>query len=217
MLTVSQAASIVGVCPKTLYRWECQGVITPLRTLGGHRRYTIELLKDSGILHDWKTKNSHKSPHMQKKTILYSRVSSGKQKTQGDLKRQEELLKEYSLNNNISNIISIKDVGSGLNTRRSGLRKMFKLVKEGKVEQVIVAFKDRLTRFGFEFIEAYFGLFGVPILAIQNSTATSPQEELVNDLMTLIACFSGKLYGMRSHCKKKTENKPPKSEKVDAE
>lgn len=203
MLTVSQTAHLIGVCTKTLYRWEKQGRIIPFRTLGGHRRYTLELLKNCGVICNSFAPESKKPGNLQKKTILYSRVSSGKQKKQGDLLRQEELLKEYSLEHALSNVLSIKDVGSGLNTHRPGLRKVFSLVKEGKVDCVIVAFKDRLTRFGFEFIEAYFGLFGVPIISIRNSAHSSPQEELVNDLMTLIACFSGKLYGMRSHGRKK--------------
>ena len=93
--------------------------------------------------------------------------------------------------------ILLKDVGSGLNSSRPGLVKLFRLVREGKVSKIIVSYKDRLTRFGFSYIYEYCRLFGVSIIEIAQKQDKSVQERLVDDMMTLIACFSGKLYGMR--------------------
>ena len=86
----------------------------------------------------------------------------------------------------------------GLNTKRSGLRKLFKLIKSGKVARVVITFKDRLTRFGFEYILQYCAIFNVSIVALKNSLGKTVQQELVDDMMSLIACFSWKLYGLRS-------------------
>jgi predicted site-specific integrase-resolvase len=75
---------------------------------------------------------------------------------------------------------------------------VFTLIKAGKVARVIITFKDRLTRFGLEYIVQYCALFNVAIIALKNSLGKTVQQELVDDMMSLIACFSGKLYGLRS-------------------
>ena len=97
-----------------------------------------------------------------------------------------------------SSPIVIMDVGSGLNPNRSGLRKAFKLIKAGIITKILITFQDRLTRFGFLFIQYFCDLFGVMIIEINQKSKKYVQEGLVDDMMALIACFSGKLYGMRS-------------------
>jgi putative resolvase len=89
-------------------------------------------------------------------------------------------------------------VGSGLNEKRKGFLKLLEMVAERKVSKVIVAYKDRLTRFGFETMRKMFRAFGTAIEVI-NSEEKTPQEELVEDLITIVSHFAGKLYGTRSH------------------
>ena len=196
MFSIGMAAMILGVCRKTLRRWEKRNLIAPIRTLGGHRRYSMEDLIQLG----YQNKNRKDKRQVSNKiiSILYSRVSSHKQKKKGDLERQQQCLEQYCKEKQINHYIHISDTASGLNTKRSGLRKLFKMIKSGKIANIIITFKDRLTRFGFEFILQYCSIFNVPIIVLKNSLGKNVQQELVDDMMSLIASFSGKLYGLRS-------------------
>ena len=196
MFSIGMASMILGVCKKTLRRWEKRELITPMRTPGGHRRYSMEDLIQAG--YKFEDKKDREIIKNKKLTILYSRFSSHKQKKKGDLKRQQQRLEQYCEKEHISNYFHITDTASGLNTKRSGLRKLFKMIKSGKVTRIIITFKDRLTRFGFAYILQYCAIFNIPIITLKNTLEKSVQQELVDDMMSLIACFSGKLYGLRS-------------------
>lgn len=96
----------------------------------------------------------------------------------------------------------ITDVGSGLNANRKGLNKLIKYVIESKVDTVYIKYKDRLTRFGYEYLEKFFESYDVKIIVLEDGESKTNQEELVEDMMSLIASFSGKFYGLRSKEKK---------------
>jgi putative resolvase len=206
MLTINQAATSLGVCNKTLRRWEEKGKIKPFRTIGNHRRYTIKMIN---ILYQnaENIENNIQSQKKSKSTIIYSRVSSHDQKKNGDLDRQEQYNVKFCKDNGLKNLIFIKDTGSGLNTKRSGLKKIIRTIKHNQVSQIVITYKDRLTRFGFEFLQELFSVFGVSIIDTKGAKNKSMQEELVQDMMSLIACFSGRLYGMRSRKRKKKTTK----------
>ena len=108
---------------------------------------------------------------------------------------QKQLIRSYAKNGEIQ---ILSDVGSGLNENRKGFLRLLEMVTERKVSRVIVAYKDRLTGFGFETLRKVFQVFGTEIEVI-NSEEKVPQEELVEDLVTIVSHFAGKLYGMRSH------------------
>ena len=127
--------------------------------------------------------------------IGYARVSSASQKD--DLAMQVELLKSKG----IETIVT--DVGSGLNEKRKNYQRLFKMVIDRKITRIIVACPDRLTRFGFSTLESFCNSFGVVIEVMNDNQYTTPQEELVQDLIMIIAHFSGKLHGLRSHESKK--------------
>jgi putative resolvase len=127
--------------------------------------------------------------------VGYARVSSATQKD--DLERQKQLIHSYAKDKGYDEIQIVSDVGSGLNEKRKGFIKLLEMVAERKVSKVIVAYKDRLTRFGFETLRKPFQAFGTEIEVI-NSEEKTPQEELVEDLITIASHFAGKLYGMRS-------------------
>ena len=137
-----------------------------------------------------------------KHDVIYARVSSHEQKQKGDLDRQAMFLME-----NIKDLhepVILKEVGSGLNDKRKKLQELIGMVLDHKVSRVLVTYKDRLTRFGFHYLETIFSHEGVPIIVIKDEEhAKSVQEELVEDMMALIASFSGKLYGFRSGKNKK--------------
>ena len=140
----------------------------------------------------------------QKRDVIYARVSSHEQKEKGDLDRQALFLAEHIPD--LQNPLILKEVGSGLNDKRKCLQTLIFMVMKNEVRNVYVTYKDRLTRFGFHYLETVFLAHGVNIIVVKDiSTEKSVQEELVEDMMSLISSFSGKLYGMRSR-KKKAEN-----------
>ena len=191
LYSISKTADILGVSQKTLRVWDKQNKLIPVLTSGGHRRY-----KESDInafIGIEPISNDNKEI-----CVIYARVSSQKQKTSGDLDRQSQRLSEYCAKHNLYVEHIIKDVGSGLNDKRIGFNQLTNLVITGKVNKVIIEHKDRLTRFQFNFIKKIFETFGVDIIVIDDKDEISDAEELTRDMMSLLACVSGKYYGKRS-------------------
>ena len=137
--------------------------------------------------------------HSDKKVIVYYRVSSNSQKN--ELKNQLNYIENYTTSQGIKVDEYIKDIGSGINYNNPGLNRIIKMVINDEVKKIIVSHKDRLVRFGFELIENICKLKNVEIEII-NVKTTSPQEELIEDLMTMINIFSERLYGLRSYTKR---------------
>lgn len=136
--------------------------------------------------------------------IVYARVSSHQQKENGDLDRQAVSILEAI--DDLNNPMVIKDVGSGLNDKRKGLLTLLDKVASGGVSRVCITYKDRLTRFGFNYLEKYCSSHGAKIVLIGQEQPKSAQEELVHDMTSLMASFSGKLYDMRSRHKSQVED-----------
>jgi excisionase family DNA binding protein len=187
---VGKAASNLGVTVQTLKNWIYAGKIQSLKTAGGeHRIPESEIKRILGIKEE------------EKKNIIYARVSSRDQAK--DLETQLDLLESFVIKNGHSNIIKMKDIGSGINPKRKELLKLFKMVDENEISNVFITYKDRLTRFGFGYLEHYFNSHGVTISIINDEEVKDPQKELVDDLIAIVTSFSGKIYGMRSHKSKK--------------
>jgi predicted site-specific integrase-resolvase len=92
----------------------------------------------------------------------------------------------------------LEDIGSGLNYKRKNFLRLMEMVERGEVSEVIVAHKDRLVRFGFEFFEKFCADHGCK-LTVMNAESLSPEEELVKDLLSTVHCFSSRLYGLRRY------------------
>ena len=135
------------------------------------------------------------------KVVIYARVSSRDQKE--DLERQVEYLKNYCSSKGYQVVKILTDISSGLNENRKGLKNLFKLVESGEITKVVITYRDRLTRFGFKYLEQYFNSHGVEIEVIFDDEGKTPEKELVEDLLVIVTSFAGKLYGMRSHKKKR--------------
>ena len=127
--------------------------------------------------------------------IIYCRVSNTKQ--QADLKRQETILREYCVSNGIIPDKVISDIASGMNENRKGLQELIGLVKDGKVKTVYVSYKDRLTRFGFDYFVYLFNLFGTEIKVVNLTSEEDFQQELTQDFISILHHFSMKLYSNR--------------------
>ncbi len=190
MLSIKEASEFLGVSMDTLRRWERTGKITSFRTEGGHRRYEkkdlIKFKKDDSV-----------EPRI---TIAYCRVSSSDQKE--DLQRQIQNVSQYCIANGYQFQV-ISDLGSGLNYNKKGLRELMELICSNQIERIVVNYKDRLIRFGFELIEQLCSIYHVRIEVINLTEDKTYEEELVEDVLSVITVFSAKLYGARSHKSKK--------------
>lgn len=182
LLSTNKVKEIFGVHRNTLYNWRVKGLIKNYPTPTGKVRY-----EESEILRLIKGSKENK------KAILYSRVSSFKQKE--DLQRQAGRIKKWAIENDFDVAYECSEIGSGLNSKRKKLHHALDDIKNGKASYLIVEHNDRLARFGFEFIEKWCNEFGCKIIVINDSGI---KEDIVKDLVDIIICFSLKLYGKRS-------------------
>lgn len=201
-----EASRILGVHQRTLYQWDEKGWIQTIRTPGGKRLYNV-----AGFIEEKKCEKSTKCETDLKKldkmkgklNISYCRVSSVGQKD--DLERQKELLtKKYPKN------IMIQDIGSGMNFNKKGIKKIIHLAIAGKIGKLVVAFKDRLTRFGYELIEDLITKYsGGKIIVLEKKDDQEPEEQLVSDVLQMMNIFVAKMNGLRKYkklSKKKEES-----------
>ena len=190
-LSIGKVACFLGVCTKTLRRWDSEGkAISDFRTVGNHRCYLKARILN--IVQKRKNKTSVL------RSALYGRVSSSRQVKSGDLKRQLSPLKSHSRKRGHVIHKSYSDVGSGLNDKRRGLLKLLSDASSGKFEVVIVNYNDRLARFGLQIIKEYLKSWSVHLEFIHpNIVDDSPQAELIADLTAILYSFMGKLYRMR--------------------
>ncbi len=128
---------------------------------------------------------------------IYARVSAKKQQDAGNLNRQRERLLSYCVTNKLEVVDVIEDVASGVNENRKGLKKLFELARRGEIDAVVVEYKDRLARFGFEYLKEALASYGVKIIIVEEDESKSPNEELVEDLIAIVTSFSARLSGKR--------------------
>ena len=182
--TVTQ---ILGVTAQTLRNWDKEGKLKPSYVKSnGYRYYSEELIL--AYTQERKTKKNLN-------VIGYARVSSKKQSD--DLERQVNNLKEY-ISSKYENYEIISDIGSGINYNKPGLLKLIEKINRKEVDLIVVLYKDRLLRFGFELVEYIASLYNCDIEIIDN-TEKSEQQELVEDLVQIITVFSCKLQGKRAN------------------
>lgn len=189
----AEVMKILNVSYDTIRRYDKQGKLPIKRTETGRRTVLKEDLLNyldslNMLLND---------EEMTKHDVIYARVSSNEQKTKGDLDRQAMFLMENC--HDLINPVILKEVGSGLNDKRKKIQELIRMVENNEVNRVFVTYRDRLIRFGFHYLETMFKSHGVEIVVVKDQEKEkSVQEELVEDMMALIASFSGKLYGLRS-------------------
>ena len=174
----------LNVSRETIRLWAEEGKIKITKTDGGHKRYIYD--------------EEEKKYDRQK--IIYARVSSAKQ--EGDLKRQIDFLqKKYPKYKVIS------DIGSGLNYNRKGFTRLLEGIFTGTVEEIVVAYKDRLCRFGFEIIEQLCKHFSTTITVVDDSDSKSEESELAEDIISIITVFSARFHGRRKYRNRKLRDK----------
>lgn len=190
--SIGEFAKATGKTIQSVRNWDKNGTLKPHHvTTGGHRYYSQEQLDHFLGLY------SNKKP--KRMTIGYCRVSSHKQKD--DLERQIEKVKTYMIAKGYPFDV-ITDIGSGINYNKKGLNHLLDMITSSEVDKVVVLYKDRLIRFGFEIIENLCKKFGTTIEIIDNTEKTEEQE-LVEDLIQIVTVFSCRLQGKRANKAKK--------------
>jgi len=179
---IGQAAKLLGTVPGVLRKWEETGELIPARkTKGGTRYYNASELLGLDT-----------SDHP---TVGYARVSSHSQKE--DLDRQHTMLETYCAAKGWRTEV-IKDLGSGMNYRKKGLKKLLEMILRKQMKRLVLTHKDRLLRFGAELIFSLCEIQGIEIVIIHKGEQPSFEEELAQDVLEIITVFSARLYGSRS-------------------
>ncbi|NEQ41945.1 MAG: IS607 family transposase, partial [Okeania sp. SIO3I5] len=173
------------VAVSSLRRWDEVGKIKAIKTPSGHRRYSIAEIEQAGGLPRAIT------------TVCYARVSSHSQRD--DIERQIELLLSRFPEAEI-----VSEVGSGLNFKRKGFLSILDRICTGDIKRLVVAHPDRLVRFGFELVKWLCERNECQLL-VQGDSKQSPEPELVQDMLSIIHCFSSRLYGLRRYKKEISE------------
>lgn len=209
---IGEASILLGVCRTTIRRWDKDGKIQCYRTPGGHRRFSlieIERIVSNDIISDVERLDDPQA-EVGAKTAIYARVSSHDQKKKGDLDRQIEAAIKYCEGRGTSHVRVFRDISSGLNTKRSGLARLCRAIERKEIDRVIITYPDRLTRFGFSYLESYFASHGTVIEVMQQPPDQSMEEEMVQDMIAIITSFSGRVHGLRSaKRRKKTRYQSP--------
>ena len=190
--SIGQFAKLIGKTTQTLRNWDKENILKPHHIAeSGYRYYSQEQLNHFlGI--------KGEKP-LDRKVIGYCRVSSNKQKD--DLKRQVENMQTYLIAQGQPFEI-ISDIGSGINYKKKGLLTLIDLITQNKVEKVVVLYKDRLLRLGFELVEYVANLYDCEIEII-DTTEKTEEQELVEDMIQIMTVFSAKLQGKRANKAKK--------------
>ncbi len=190
LYSTGKAARLLGIHFNTMKKWIYAGKVDAIKTLGGQYR-----IPESEI------KRLLGQPAPKNQAIIYARVSSADRKD--DLKRQREMLREYAKERGYKVVAVFEDVASGLEDDRQGLKKVFDVLRAGGADVVLVAWKDRLTRFGFGYLKNHAEELGARVEVVNEREEHTPHEELVEDLLAIVTSFASKLYGMRSNKTKK--------------
>jgi predicted site-specific integrase-resolvase len=187
---IAEFSKRLGVSAHTLRRWDKEGKLTPSRTMGGQRIYTeLDFQKALRMRVDEKPK----------RTVIYCRVSSPNQKD--DLQSQIQAMEMFCLGRGLI-AETITEIGGGMNLSRKKFMQLVTDIISGEVGTVIIAHKDRLARFGFDLVDNLAKQYGCEIIVV-NREELSPQQEMVEDLMSIIHTFSCRLYGLRKYKKAK--------------
>ena len=180
-------AKLISRTTQTLQRWDREGILKAHRAPTNRRYYT----------HDQYLQIIGQKAKEQQ-IVVYCRVSSAGQKT--DLTSQKAAVEQFCIASGKPVGLWLQDIGSGLNYKRKNFVLLLEMVERGEVSEIVIAHKDRLVRFGYEWFEKFCQDHGTT-LTVMNAVSLSPEEEMTQDLLSIIHCFSSRLYGLRKYKK----------------
>ena len=184
-LTTGEYAEIIGVSRSTVISWIKSGRIVAYSVNG---RWRIPYSEVERVL---------RGIQRVRRVAIYARVSSNTQRN--DLERQVESLKLWvSKNFPNAEYVVVTDIASGLNEDRGGLRKLIEMAKRKEVQAVVIAYRDRLTRFGFEYLKTLFNTLGIDVYVAFQEESKDYVQELVEDFIEIVTSFASRIYGKRS-------------------
>ena len=189
---------LIGRTTQTLQRWDRLGILQAHRTPTNRRYYT----------HDQYLQVIGQKAKAQQ-IVAYCRVSSAGQKA--DLESQKKAVERFCIAAGKPVALWLQDIGSGLNYQRKNFVLLMEMVERGEVSEIVIAHQDRLVRFGYEWFEKFCRDHGAT-LTVMNAETLSPEEEMTQDLLSIIHCFSSRLYGLRKYKQqiaRLVQEKPP--------
>ncbi|MBB5254670.1 IS607 family transposase [Sulfurisphaera ohwakuensis] len=181
-LTPSEVAEIFGMSRSGIIKWIREGKIKAIEING---RWRIPYSEVERLI---------SGKEKVKQVAIYARVSSNTQKD--DLERQLNTLKEWVKKTfGEVSVTEVKDIDSGLKEDRRGLKKLIELAKRRQIDAIVVAYKDRLTRFGFEYLVELFNAYGVNVIVAFQDEPKDYIQELAEDFVEIVKSFASKIYG----------------------
>lgn len=186
MMKPKEMAERLGVTVRTLQIWDKKGILKAYRTPTNRRYYTEEqYLEYTG------------QPLQNKRlNVAYARVSNNSQKD--DLKNQISFIRQYVNAKGVILDDVITDIGSGLNYNRKNWNKLLEKVMQNEIDTIYITYKDRFVRFGYEWFERLCKMHDTKIVVL-NNMETSPTQEMINDMVSIVQVFSGRLSGLRKY------------------
>lgn len=184
-VTAKEAKNILKINATTLKSWKDKGILS------------YKKLSDKKILYDIDSVLNNSDINDNRLNVIYARVSNTKQ--HNDLLNQIELVKSYCITNGIKISKVYQDIASGMNENRKEFNILINDVISGKIKNIYISFKDRLTRFGFDYFKNLFQKYNVNIIILDELEESNKtfQDELTEDLISIIHHFSMKLYSNR--------------------
>jgi predicted site-specific integrase-resolvase len=198
---IREAKKVLGVSTQTLHNWDRQNKIRVTRMPSGVRFFHKEdVYRLAGLC--WTPPK--------KERYIYARVSSKKQVD--DLERQQALLRSQFPDHQL-----VADIGSGLDWKRKGLQTLLEHALRGDVEQIVVAHRDRLCRFGFELLQFIFQQSNVELLVLDQDTGKSSDQELADDILAIVHVYSCRAMGKRRYARASSASVPEREASNNAE
>jgi excisionase family DNA binding protein len=184
-LSTREFAELLGVSRAAVVEWIKSGRVAAYSI---HGRWRIPYSEVERVL---------RGVQKVRRVAIYARVSSNTQRD--DLERQVDVLKLWVYRNlpNTEYVV-VADVASGLNEDRRGLRKLIEMAKRREIQAIVVAHRDRLTRFGFEYLKTLFNTLGVDVYVVFQEEPKNYVQELVEDFLEIVTSFASRIYGKRS-------------------
>lgn len=186
LLRLSKASELLGVTEKTLRVWDAEGKIRAVRTAGNQRR-----IPESEVA---RLRGEMLQSAKQTKTLIYARCSTEKQRE--NMERQVARLEEYCRSEGKDYEVFC-EIGSALNGNLKQLKRMIRRVAVGDVKEIVIEYSDRLTRFGFEYFVEYCKTYNVAIVTLEKTESKAFEQELAEDMLTLVTSYSARYYGRR--------------------